>query len=81
MRKKAYEILRSTTQENFKELFDSKYNPDFIRLLEDLESALKADIGIYILEHKDFDNSFIIRTYEELLKVNEKRREMRKHSA
>lgn len=66
MRGIAYDILKNTEENNFQELFVSRYRKKFNDQLAALESQLKADIGIYILEFRDFDRKLSIRTYEDV---------------
>lgn len=64
-----YQILKNTDKDNFFTIFDSRQKKYLIKYIQKLESALKADLGIYILEYKDFDRSKRIRSYEDIERI------------
>ena len=74
LRNTCYEILRNTDNETFRKKFNTTYRTRLIKEIGNLESALKADIGIFILEYKDFDRKIGIRSYADIkTKILEKK--------
>ncbi len=72
LRKVCYEIIEKTTDNDFQEIFDNEYRIPLIKQIGLLEFALKADIGIFVLEYKDFDGTLGIRSYEDVLNTKRK---------
>ena len=68
-RRIAYQILKETNDKNFQDIYETEYRKSFNEQLSILESQLKADIGIYILEYRDFDRKQNIRTYADVNKL------------
>ncbi|NOU60596.1 hypothetical protein [Marinifilum caeruleilacunae] len=67
-----YEVLSQTSNENFYDYFTDEIEDEFYKKGLQLESSLKSDIGVYVLEHKDFDRKINIRTYAQLVREREK---------
>ena len=73
LRESIYNVIKNTTEENFQVEYDSNYKNHILEQIQLMESSLKADIGIYLLEFRDFDRSLEISTYNDTRKARKRK--------